>query len=165
MYDCYYGDASTVGTSVLINAEILVGLFFRRSLKNVLLYTEVPKHRLVEQEISECPGFFFFFFWGGGGHRRGRLFSLLPPLYSLKPGGGIGGAVFLPSPSTFTLKPSAFLLLSIPFSPFLPSLSPFTPLHPSCPLLYTFKAIKRRGVGAEGRYKVGMRVGKRGGRR
>ena len=58
MYDCYYGDASTVETSVLINAEILVRLFFKQSLKKVLLYTEAPKHHLVEQEISECPQFF-----------------------------------------------------------------------------------------------------------
>ena len=164
MYDCYYGDASTVETSVFINAEILVRLYFRRSLKNVLLYTEAPKHRLVEQEISECPGFLFFFL-GGGGHRRDRLSPFSLPFTLLNRGVGVGGAVFLPSPSTFTLKPSAFLLLYIPFSPFLPSPSPFTPLHPSCPLLYTFKATKRRGVWAEGRYKVGVRVGKRGGRR
>ena len=29
MYDCYNGDASTVETSVFINAEILVRLFFQ----------------------------------------------------------------------------------------------------------------------------------------
>ena len=55
----YYGDARTVETSVFINAEILVRRFFKRSFKKVLLYTEAPKHRLAEQEISECP-----YFWG-----------------------------------------------------------------------------------------------------
>ena len=58
------GDPSTVETSVFINAEILKSDFFflKRSLKKVF-YTEAHKHRLVEQEISECPQSFFV---GGG---------------------------------------------------------------------------------------------------
>ena len=105
MYDCYYGDASTVETSVFKNAEILVRLFFQAITQKVLLYTEAPKHRLVEQEIFECPQFF-----GVWGAWEGPSFSL--PLYSL--------------------KPSAFLLLSIPFF----SISSFSlPFHPSPSLL------------------------------
>ena len=88
------GDPSTVETSVFINAEILKSDFsLKRSLKKVLPYTEAPKHRLVEQEISECPQSFFF--CGGG-----------------RAGGGMEGTVFLPSPSTFSL-------LSLRLSPYL----------------------------------------------
>ena len=96
------GDPSTAETSVFINAEILVRLFLKRSFKKVLLYTEAPKHRLVEQEISEYPQFFSRCVCGGGvagagggalrggGHRRDRLspfslhlYSLIPPPFSI----------------------------------------------------------------------------------
>ena len=141
MYDCYYGDASTVETSVFINAEILVRLFFKRSLKNVLLYTEA---RGAQTPFSWARNiwvpsifFFFFFFLGGGEHRRGRLSPFSLPFTLLNRGGGHRRGRLSPFYPPFTLKPSAFLLLSIPFSPFLLSPSPF-------------KATKRRVVGAGG---------------
>ena len=132
-----YGDPSTVKTSVFI-AEILKSdCFFKRSLKKVLLYTEASKHRLVEQDISECPRCFFLVGRGGG---------------------GIGGAVFLPPTS---LPPP---LLSYPYAFLHPRFSLLSPslLPPS----HRRTLSKRLNDGLRGgREEGGVRVGKKGGRR
>ena len=50
---------STVAGYQVVLATLL---FFQAITQKVLLYTEAPKHRLAEQEISECLHFI-----GGGG--------------------------------------------------------------------------------------------------
>ena len=136
MHDCYYGDASTVETSVFINAEILDRLFFLAITKSFAL------HRGAETPFNWTRIFFFFFFFflEGVQHRRCRLSPLSLPLYSL-----------IPPP--FTLSPSPFLYFFL-----LPPLSPLSIPPAPCTPSYTFKATKRRGAGA--RDKVGVRVGK-----
>ena len=47
MYDCYYGDASTVETSVFINAEILVIFFFQ-----AMTQKSFALHRGVQRPFS-----------------------------------------------------------------------------------------------------------------
>ena len=140
MYDCYYGDASTVETSVFINAEILVRLFFQ-----AITQKGFALHRGAQTPFSWTRNIWVPTIFGGcGGNRRDRL-----------------------SPSPFTLlnpppfsSPSHFLHFFL-----LPPLSPLSILPAPCTPPYAFKATERRGAGVRGRDKVGVRVGKRGGRR